>query len=199
MTKPHASPQNKGKDRSLTERRGKLGGAIRNTNTPLEYTGSSKYGAFSLAEMWLSLIGWHVVGEEENRSSSCWDIKVVSLCKVHLFLLGLLLVSEKAWELPPLASWFHFKWGFLLLILIVMTWGYLQTSEQKTDRKRGERKHNTHSVLVVSIVRLHFSLSTLNHCFFACIFCWGTTPKIFPKVLLTSSEHRPLASFFKWC
>lgn len=133
---------------ALLQREGGSWVGLLETNTPLEYTGSSKYGAFSLAEMWLSLIGWHVVGEEENRSSSCWDIKVVSLCKVHLFLLGLLLVSEKAWELPPLASWFHFKWGFLLLILIVMTWGYLQTSEQKTDREkeRGEKAQYPFSV-----------------------------------------------------
>lgn len=95
MAKPYASPQNKREECFLIEKRGKLGGPIINKKSiglnSIQSTGASH---------WLScdrlLLAGLLPEEEENLSSICWDIKVVSLCKVHLFLLGLLLMSEKS-------------------------------------------------------------------------------------------------------
>lgn len=89
--------------------------------SPSMETGSSKCGAFSLAELWWSPIDWAVTGQGEIYSS-CWGSTVESRgpARDAGYLSSVRVSSVRwvspAWEFPLLASRLHFKWGFYLLI-----------------------------------------------------------------------------------
>lgn len=87
----------------ILQRKGEFGRSFHNTK-PLEETGNSKCSGFSLAGLWLSLIGWAIARGGENLSPSWQGIRAenIFLLEVQgIFLFGAI---KDEWQGPPVGS-----------------------------------------------------------------------------------------------